>query len=117
MTADGSPDPYFAAAPATAAEPDGLATASMILGVASFLPIPGAAAGLVAVILGLASGLTSPGGKRVRHRQATIGITLGAISLGILVTLCFVYFVVLGYPLPHIGRYHPSSHHVGDCTC
>jgi hypothetical protein len=53
----------------------------------------------------------------MRHRYATIGITLGAASVALLASVCFVYFVVLGYPLPHIGRYHPSPHHDDGCVC
>jgi hypothetical protein len=33
---------------------------------------------------------------------------LGSVSLGLLLTFCFVYFVELGYRFPHIGRFHPS---------
>jgi hypothetical protein len=107
----------FEPATAVAAQPDGLATASMVLGMAAFLPIPGPAAGLIAIIVGIASGRTDNEGRRMRHRHATIGITLGAASLALLATVCLVYFVVLGYPLPHIGRYHPSPHHDDGCVC
>jgi hypothetical protein len=87
----------------------------MVLGLAAFLPIPGPAAGLAAMVTGLLSGRAGPGDTR--HRHATIGITLGAVSVALFLTICFVYFVVLGYPLPHIGRYHPPTHHDQDCVC
>jgi hypothetical protein len=61
------------------------------------------------------SGRSAPSGTR--HRQATIGITLGAVSLAFFLTVCFIYFVVLGYPLPHIGRYHPPAHRDQACVC
>jgi len=119
MAADSTPSASDAFAPATAVtnQPDGLATASMVLGMAAFLPIPGPPAALLAIIFGIVSGRTDNDGRRVRHRHATIGITLGAASLALLLTACFVYFVVLGYPLPHIGRYHPSPNHDDGCVC
>lgn len=81
----------FEPATAVATQPDGLATASMVLGMAAFLPIPGPAAGLIAIIVGIASGRTDNEGRRMRHRHATIGITLGAASVALLATVCLVF--------------------------
>jgi hypothetical protein len=88
--------------------PDGLAVASLILAIAGFLPVPGALASLVAVVLGVLSGDTDPDGRRRRSGTARAGIILGLVAIGLLLIASTVYFGILGYPLPHIHRYRPS---------
>jgi hypothetical protein len=101
--------------PGTDAPRDGLATASLVLGIAGFLPVPGLAASVSAVILGSLSG--GPGGDGVRRRPpaAVTGIALGCIGIGLFVLICIVYFGVLGYPLPQIHRYTPPA--PANCSC
>ena len=94
---------------------DGLATASLVLGIAGFLPVPGLAASVLAVILGSLSGTRDADGTRRRSGAATTGIVLGCISIGLFLVICIVYFGVLGYPLPQIHRYQPPS--AGNCVC
>jgi Domain of unknown function (DUF4190) len=97
------------------ADRDGLATASLVLGVAGFLPIPGLVASVSAVILGSLSGTRDADGTRRRSGAAVTGIVLGCISIGLFVVICIVYFGVLGYPLPQIHRYQPPA--VTNCAC
>ena len=80
-----------------------LATSSLVAGILSFLPAPGPLAGLLAIVLGLLCPTDHTG-----HRpgQARVGIALGAVSVLLLAGFCVVYFGVLGYPLPHVERYH-----------
>src|SRR4051812_39424037 len=86
------------------AEDASLGTASVVLGVLGFLPVPGVLASVLAIALGVAARMSEPTTQRTRQR-ATLGICLGAVSLTLLTAFCFVYFVLLGYPLPHIARY------------
>jgi hypothetical protein len=88
---------------------DGLATASLVLGVAGFLPIPGLVASVFAVILGSLSGTRDADGTRQRSGAAVTGIVLGCISIGLFIVICVVYFGILGYPLPQIHRYQPPT--------
>jgi len=86
---------------------DALGTASLALGIAGFLPIPGLVASVMAVILGSLSGRLDADGRRRRSGVAVTGIVLGCVSIGLFLTICIVYFGVLGYPLPQIHRYQP----------
>jgi len=79
---------------------DGLGIASLILGVAGFLPVPG--------VLGWISGAPTEDGGRRRTGAGTTGLVLGIVGVALFGTICFVYFVVLGYPLPQIHRYYPA---------
>ena len=94
---------------------DGLATASLVLGVAGFLPVPGLAASVMAIVLGTLSGRRDADGRRRRNGAAVTGIVLGCVSIGLFLLLDVVYFGVLGHPLPQIHRYQPPvpSH----CSC
>jgi hypothetical protein len=98
---------------AAARSGEGLATASLICGIASFVPLtPPVITPLAAILLGLLSPRRSVGaaGTAVaRPTRATAGIALGCISLAVLATICIVYFGVLGYPLPELHRYHPGQ--------
>src|SRR5919199_6424398 len=100
------------AEPAGEVPRDGLATASLVLGIAGFLPVPGIAASVLAVILGSLSGRRDADGRRRRNGAAVTGIVLGCVSIGLLLLIGIIYFGVLGYPLPQIHRYQPptSSH-------
>ena len=87
---------------------DVVGIAALVLGILGFLPIPGLAASILAVILGLLAGKNSdPGGGR--SRAATAGIVLGTVSIAIAAVISIVYFGILGYPLPQIHRYHPHG--------
>jgi hypothetical protein len=87
---------------------DVMGIASLVLGILGFLPLPGLAASILAVILGLlASKDPHPGGRR--SRAATAGIVLGSVSIAVAIVISIVYFGVLGYPLPQIHRYHPQG--------
>jgi hypothetical protein len=82
-----------------------------VCGIASFVPLsPPVITPLAAIVLGLLS-RTSPAvdGRGRRSSRAVTGIVLGCLSLLILATVCIVYFGVLGYPLPHLHRYHPGG--------
>ena len=97
-------------APGAASDDGGdasLGTASMVLGVLGLLPIPGVLASVAAVALGLSTRMSDSATERGRQRAAW-GICLGGLSLAIFGGFCLVYFVLLGYPLPHITRYHPE---------
>ena len=94
---------------------EGLATASLVLGIAGFLPVPGLAASVSAVILGSLSGSRGGDGVRRRSPAAVTGIVLGCIAIGLFVLICVVYFGVLGYPLPQIHRYTPPA--PTNCSC
>jgi uncharacterized protein DUF4190 len=85
-----------------------LGTASVVLGVLGFFPVPGVIASALAIALGVVARLSESATPRGRQR-ATLGICLGTVSLALFTAFCFVYFVVLGYPLPHISRYHPGQ--------
>ena len=93
-----------------ASEPraNGLGIASLILGVAGFLPIPGLTASILAVILGFLAGKDSPSAGG-RSRVATAGIVLGFVGIAMAAAISIVYFWILGYPLPQIHRYHPEG--------
>jgi Domain of unknown function (DUF4190) len=94
-----------------ATQSHGLATAALVCGIASFIPLtPPVITPLVAIVLGLLSKpQTGADGHPRRAPRAVAGIVLGCLSLAILATICILYFGVLGYPLPHLQRYHPSS--------
>jgi hypothetical protein len=94
---------------------DGLATASLVLGIAGFLPIPGLVASVLAVILGSLSGSRDAEGTRRRSSAAVTGIALGCASIGLFLAICIIYFGILGYPLPEIHRYQPPS--PISCAC
>jgi hypothetical protein len=94
---------------------DGLGTASLVLGIAGFLPIPGLAASVLAVILGSLSGTPAADGRRRRSSAAVTGIVLGCVSIALFITICIVYFGILGYPLPQIHRYQPPA--ISGCAC
>jgi hypothetical protein len=94
---------------------DGLATASLVLGIAGFLPIPGLVASVLAVILGSISGSRDADGTRRRSGAAVTGIALGCASIGLFLAICIIYFGILGYPLPQIHRYQPPS--PTSCAC
>jgi len=87
---------------------DVLGTASLVLGVIGFLPIPGLPASILAVILGFLAGKDSPAAGR-RNRAANAGIVLGCVSIAIAAAVSIVYFGILGYPLPQIHRFHPNG--------
>ena len=100
-------------------ETDGLGRSALVLGIASFLPIPGVIAAVLAIAVGAASGWRDESGRRRRSREGTTGIALGVASLCVFLAVCFVYFGILGYPLPQISHYHPpmySGQH-GGCVC
>jgi hypothetical protein len=88
---------------------DGLGTASLVLGILGFLPIPGVMASILAIVLGAATHLSGTNVSAAAKQRATIGIILGAVSVLILATICIIYFGILGYPLPHIEHYRPES--------
>jgi hypothetical protein len=85
-----------------------LGTASVVLGVLGFFPVPGVIASVLAIALGVAARLLESTPPRGRQR-ATLGICLGTVSLVLFTAFCFMYFILLGYPLPHISRYHPGQ--------
>jgi Domain of unknown function (DUF4190) len=91
--------------------PDALATASLICGIASFVPLaPPFITPVAAIVLGLLSGdRDTRGSAGSRSGRATAGIILGGVSLAMFAVFCIVYFGVLGYPLPHLHRYHPGG--------
>jgi hypothetical protein len=91
--------------------PDGLATASLICGIASFVPLsPPLITPLAAILLGMVSTPhRRPDGRSRRSTRAVAGIVLGCVSLGIAATICVIYFGVLGYPLPQLHRYHAGQ--------
>jgi hypothetical protein len=101
--------------PAAEVPRDGLATASLVLGILGFLPLPGTAASVLAVILGSLSGRRDADGKRRRSGAAVTGMVLGCVSIGLLLLICVIYFGVLGYPLPQVHRYQPPG--PTDCSC
>jgi hypothetical protein len=103
------PRQQWTPAPASPPLADGLGVASLILGVTGFLPLPGIAASVLAVILGCLSGSRDVEGRRRRSGTAVTGIVLGCVSIGVFLTICIVYFGVLGHPLPQIHRYHPGT--------
>src|SRR5262245_53587755 len=79
-----------------------MATASLVLGLAGLLPIPGLAGSIAALVCGYASLGTDDNRDRARA-----GIVLGWIGVAAPLVFLFVYCVLLGYPFP-IERYHPS---------
>jgi hypothetical protein len=81
---------------------DGFGIASLVLGIAGLLPIPGLLSSGLALLFGYLSR-----SHRGNSQPATAGIVLGWIGVILGVTVMFVYFVVLGYPLPEIHRYRP----------
>jgi uncharacterized membrane protein len=90
---------------------DGLATASLVCGIASFVPLaPPLITPLAAILLGL---LSKPerrdNGVSGRSSRAVTGVVLGCVSLLIAATIAVVYSGVLGYPLPGLHRYHPGQ--------
>jgi len=101
-TTTGSPEP----APKLV-EDTSLGTASLVLGILGFFPIPGMIASVLAVAVGLTARLSDSASTRTKQR-ATLGICLGVASVAIFGVFCFVYFTLLGYPLPHIHRYHAA---------
>ena len=109
------PPPHRTATADVEPRRDGLAVASLILGIAGFLPIPGLAASVLAVILGALSGSKDADGRRHRSGAAVTGIVLGCVSIGLFLLICIIYFGVLGYPLPQIHRYQPPV--PGSCAC
>jgi hypothetical protein len=62
---------------------------------------------VLAIGLGLAARMSNAPTAQTR-RRATLGIFLGGASVACFATFCFVYFIMLGYPLPHIARYRPE---------
>jgi hypothetical protein len=92
-------------------QPDGLATASLICGIASFVPLaPPFITPVAAIVLGFLSGdRDTRDGAGSRSGRATAGIVLGGVSLTMFAVFCIVYFGVLGYPFPHLHRYHPGG--------
>ena len=91
------------------AQSSGLATASLVCGIASFVPLtPPLLTPLAALLLGYLSPRHQAPDRRLRRAtNARVGMTLGAVHIAIGVVFCLVYFVVLGYPFPHLHRYHP----------
>jgi hypothetical protein len=83
------------------------APASRAERIAGFLPIPGLAASVLAVILGTLSGSKDADGRRHRSGAAVTGMMLGCVSIALFLVICIIYFGVLGYPLPQIHRYQP----------
>jgi hypothetical protein len=83
-------------------------TAALILGVASFLPIPGLLAGIVAIVLGATSRTVGANGRLCRTSAGWTGLILGSLSVSLFLAAGIVYFAVLGYPFPHPQRYHPA---------
>jgi hypothetical protein len=96
---------------AAGASRDGLATASLICGIASFVPLsPPVVTPVAAIVLGLlARRCADPAAPHRSCSRATTGMVLGGLSLVGLAIICIVYFGVLGYPLPTLHRYHPDS--------
>jgi len=92
---------------------DSLGTASLALGVAGLLPLPGVVASVMAIALGLAAGVPDEHGRTRRSQSATAGIALGAASLVLFTVICTLVFVVLDYPMPHIATYHEPA----ACSC
>jgi hypothetical protein len=89
---------------------DGLATASLICGIASFVPLsPPVITPVAAIVLGFLARGSADSTAPVRpSSRATTGIVLGGLSLLVFTIICVVYFGVLGYPLPTLHRYHPE---------
>jgi hypothetical protein len=89
---------------------DALATASLICGIASWVPLsPPLVTPVAAIALGMASRRRAENARsEKRTSRAATGIMLGSLSLAVLVIICIVYFGVLGYPFPVIHRYHPD---------
>jgi len=86
---------------------NGLGVASLVLGIAGFVPFPGVLASVLAIVLGRISGTQNANGNRSRSAAGTTGMVLGIVGLALFTAFCFTYFVVLGYPLPAIHRYQP----------
>jgi hypothetical protein len=81
---------------------DGFGIASLVLGIAGLLPIPGLLSSVLALVFGYLSR-----SRRGRTQPGTAGIVLGWIGVTLAFAVFFVYFVVLGYPFPEIHRYRP----------
>jgi uncharacterized membrane protein len=98
---------------ATAApqQPSAVATAALVCGIASFVPLtPPLITPVAAIVLGLLGRDRGPSGITGRSNgRATAGVILGSLWLVMFLTFCIVYFGILGYPLPHFHHYHPSS--------
>jgi hypothetical protein len=77
-----------------------LGTASLALGIAGLLPIPGFPAAVAAAICGWVAR-----SRDDRSGRATAGLCLGLVGVLAPVVILFVYCVVLGYPFP-IHRHH-----------
>jgi hypothetical protein len=92
----------------TTASDQGLGTASLVLGVLGFFPIPGVLASVLAIVLGAIDHLTRSSSSASSKQRATAGIALGAASLLLFTAFCVVYFGILGYLLPHIAHYRPE---------
>jgi hypothetical protein len=80
-----------------------LGTASLVLGIAGLLPIPGFPAAVAATICGWVAR-----SREDRSGRATAGLWLGVLGVLAPVVLLLIYCVVLGYPFP-IHRYHGTS--------
>ena len=82
--------------------------ASLALGFAGFLPVPGVVASVLALVFGYLSHARSRAAGQEVSGLATAGIILGWVSIALFATFVVVYFVILGYPLPEIHRYRPD---------
>jgi Na+-driven multidrug efflux pump len=86
---------------------DSFGGAAVALGVLGFLPVPGVVASLLAIALGVTVRASASVTSHARQ-QANVAIVLGLVSVTLFGTFCFFYFVVLGYPLPHLAHNHPE---------
>lgn len=95
------------AVPEAAQRGSWLARASLVLGIVGLTPLLLPPIGsLVAIVCGVsAPRISSAEGRMRRPTEARVGILLGVVGLTLGVLAVFVYFIVLGYPLPRFHRY------------